>query len=251
MKQMIKYTFAIVTMLLVSLGAKADGKITVNGTVVYDVQGTSQNAYTSTEGTVSASIDNSRLVTLTITPAEGYFVMKDNITAVKTIDGSNAQTRTPGINTPLAITGDDVVIGPTAKTYTFTMPDNAYDVEVTVDFLAIIDITNASITLSETSYTYDGTEKKPSISSVKLSGGELNATYYTIDYSNNTNAGTATVTVTGSGIYKNAATATFTIEKANLTTVTLAQTDLTYNGEEQTVGINSVKAGDLVVSDEW
>ena len=64
MKQMIKYTFAIVTMLLVSLGAKADGKITVNGTVVYDVQGTSQNAYTSTEGTVSASIDNSRLVTL-------------------------------------------------------------------------------------------------------------------------------------------------------------------------------------------
>lgn len=251
MKQMIKYTFAIVTMLLVSLGAKADGKITVNGTVVYDVQGTSQNAYTSTEGTVSASIDNSRLVTLTITPVEGYFVMKDNITAVKTIDGSKAQTRTPGVSTPLDITGDDIVIGPTAKTYTFTMPDNAYDVEVTVNFQAIIDITNASITLSETSYTYDGTEKKPSVSSVKLSGAELNATYYTIGYSNNTNAGTATVTVTGSGIYKNAATATFTIEKANLTTVTLAQTDLTYNGEEQTVGINSVKAGDLVVSDEW
>ena len=251
MKQMIKYTFAIVTMLLVSLGAKADGKITVNGTVVYDVQGTSQNAYTSTEGTVSASIDNSRLVTLTITPAEGYFVMKDNITAVKTIDGSNAQTRTPGVNTPLDITGDDIVIGPTAKTYTFTMPDNAYDVEVTVNFQAIIDITNATITLSETSYTYDGTEKKPSVSSVKLSGAELNATYYTIDYSNNTNAGTATVTVTGSGIYKNAATATFTIEKASLTTLTLAQTELTYNGQEQTVSISSVKAGDLVVSDEW
>lgn len=251
MKQMIKYTFAIVTMLLVSLGAKADGKITVNGTVVYDVQGPSQNAYTSTEGTVSASIDNSRLVTLTITPAEGYFVMKDNITAVKTIDGSNAQTRTPGVSTPLDITGDDIVIGPTAKTYTFTMPDNAYDVEVTVNFQAIIDITNATITLSETSYTYDGTEKKPSVSSVKLSGAELNATYYTIDYSNNTNAGTATVTVTGSGIYKNAATATFTIEKASLTTLTLAQTELTYNGQEQTVSISSVKAGDLVVSDEW
>lgn len=251
MKQMMKYTFAIVTLLLVSLGAKADGKITVNGTVVYDVQGTSQNAYTSTEGTVSASIDNSRVVTLTITPAEGYFVMKDNISAVKTIDGSYAQTRTPGVNTPLDITGDDIVIGPTAKTYTFTMPDNAYDVEVTVDFLAIIDITNATITLSETSYTYDGTEKKPSVSSVKLSGAELNATYYTIDYSNNTNAGTATVTVTGSGIYKNASTATFTIEKASLTTLTLAQTELTYNGQEQTVSISSVKAGDLVVSDEW
>lgn len=249
MKQMMKYTFAIVTLLLVSLGAKADGKITVNGTVVYDVKGTSQNAYTSTEGTVSASIDNSRVVTLTITPAEGYFVMKDNISAVKTIDGSYAQTRTPGVNTPLDITGDDIVIGPTAKTYTFTMPDNAYDVEVTVDFLAIIDITNASITLSETSYTYDGTEKKPSVSSVKLSGAELNATYYTIGYSNNTNAGTATVTVTGSGIYKNAATATFTIEKAPAT-ITFETQEVVKSLNDAAFTIQLTNTGDGTVSYE-
>jgi hypothetical protein len=215
MKQMMKYTFAIVTMLLMSLGANANQVVKVNGTTVIDEQG-NLDTYTAPkgQGTVSASIDNSRVVTLTITPAEGYFVMKDNITAVKTIDGSNAQTRTPGINTPLAITGDDVVIGPAAKTFTVTIPESRYDLEVTVDFQATIDITNATITLSETSYTYDGKEKKPGVSSVKLSGAELNATYYTVGYSNNTNAGTATVTVTGSGIYKNATSTTFTIEKA-------------------------------------
>ncbi len=216
MKQMMKYTFAIVTMLLVSLGAKALGDITVNGTLIINVDGASPNTYTSTEGTVSGTFDwTNRLVTLTITPAEGYFVMKDNITVVKTVNGNYAQTRTPGFNTPLELTGDDVVIGPTAKTYTFTMPeDENYGAAITLDFQAVIDITDATITLAETSYTYDGTEKKPSVSSVKLSGAELNATYYNIGYSNNTNAGTATVTVTGSGIYKNAASTTFTIAKA-------------------------------------
>ena len=61
MKQMMKYTFAIVTMLLVSLGAKANGKVTVNGTDVIDEQGNSAT-YTSPQGqgTVAASIDNSR-----------------------------------------------------------------------------------------------------------------------------------------------------------------------------------------------
>lgn len=212
MKQMMKYTLAIVTMLLVSLGVNANEVVKVNGTTVIDEQG-NLTTYTSTQGTVAASIDNSRIVTLTITPAEGYFVFKDNITAIKTIDGSNAQTRTPDFNTPLAITGDDVVIGPAAKTFTVTIPEGGYDLDVTVDFQAVIDITDAIITLSETSYTYDGTEKKPGVSSVKLSGAELNATYYTIGYSNNTNAGTATVTVTGNGIYKNAASTTFTIAK--------------------------------------
>ncbi|SEW08781.1 hypothetical protein SAMN04487827_1436 [Prevotella sp. khp7] len=217
MKQMMKYTFAIVTMLLVSLGAKANGKVTVNGTDVIDEQGNSAT-YTSPQGqgTVAASIDNNRVVTLTITPADGYFVLKDDITAIKTVNGENAQTRAPGYNTPLDITGDDIAIGPTGKTYTFTMPttDPKYDVEVTVDFHAVTDISSATITLSKTSYTYDGSEKKPSVTSVKLSGAELNSAYYTIGYSNNINAGTATVTITGNGIYKNTATKDFTINKA-------------------------------------
>lgn len=223
MKNFIKSTIAIVTLLFVSLGAMAINNVTVNGTEIINNDGTPmETPYSSEKGSVSGAYDMaSGVVTLTITPAEGYFVGKDNITAIKTIDGEVAQTRTPGINTPLTITGDDIAIGPTAKTFSFTLPENNSDyefgAEVTIDFQAVIDITNAAITLSESTYTYDGTEKKPTVSSVKLNDTELNAAYYAVSYSNNTNAGDATVTVTGNGIYKNAATKTFTIGKGTIT----------------------------------
>ena len=76
------------------------------------------------------------------------------------------------------------------------------------------DISKASITLSENSYTYDGKAKIPSVT-VTLDGKTLVLnTDYTVSYSNNTNAGTATVTVTGTGSYTGSKTATFTIVKA-------------------------------------
>ena len=229
MKQMMKYTFAIVTMLLVSLGAKADGDIRINSThILINIDG-GVTPYTTEKGTVTGSINDNRVVTLTITPAEGYFILKDKIIVVKTVDGTYAQTRTADFNTPLALTGDDVVIGPTAKTYTFTLPqDYVYGADITIDFQAVIDITDAEITLSESTFTYDGTEKKPTVTSVKLNSEELNSTYYTVGYSNNTNAGDATVSVTGSGIYKNAATKTFTISKA---TITLSYSAATAEGK--------------------
>ena len=240
MKQTIKYTLAIVTLLFVSLGAMAINNVTVNGTEIINNDGmTTETPYSSEKGSVSGAFDmDSRVVTLTITPAEGYFVGKDNITAIKTIDGGAAQTRTPGINTPLTITGDDIAIGPTAKTFSFTLPESnsgyQFGAEVTVDFQAVIDITNAAITLSESTYTYDGTEKKPAVTSVKLNDTELNATYYAVSYSNNTNAGTATVSVTGSGIYKNAASKTFTINKGTINLSYSATTAEGKMGEEFT-----------------
>ncbi len=217
MKNYIKSIIAIMTLLLVSLGAMAAGTVTVNGTEIINNDGTGGDPFSSDKGTVAATIDNNRVVTLTVTPAEGYFVTKDNITAIKTVDGEAAQTRAPGFNTPLTITGNDIAIGPNGKTFTFTIPEGGYDAEVTVDFQAVIDIKNAVITLANSTFTYDGTEKKPAVSSIKLDDAELSATYYTVSYSNNTNAGTATVTVTGSGIYKNAATKTFTIGKGAIT----------------------------------
>ena len=52
-----------------------------------------------------------------------------------------------------------------------------------------------AIVLGETTYTYDGTEKKPSVT-VKDGTSTVYYEGYTVSYSNNTNAGTATVTVT-------------------------------------------------------
>ena len=66
-------------------------------------------------------------------------------------------------------------------------------------------------------YTYDGTAKQPQVrvicNDIRLSEG----TDYTLAYADNTNAGTATVTVTGIGSYTGTATRTFIIRKAEQT----------------------------------
>lgn len=90
-----------------------------------------------------------------------------------------------------------------------------------------------AITLSQTSYTYDGTAKTPSVT-VKRGDYEIPDTEYEVGYSENTNAGTATVTVTDKdgGNYTISGTATFTIEKEQLTASVTAKS-LTYSTQEQ------------------
>lgn len=71
-----------------------------------------------------------------------------------------------------------------------------------------------SISLSKTVYTYDGKAKKPTVT-VKYDGVKLKAgTHYSVAYSNNKNAGTAAVSVTGKGKYVGKVKVTYTIEKA-------------------------------------
>ena len=67
------------------------------------------------------------------------------------------------------------------------------------------------------------------------------------NYSNNTNVGTATITVTGKGNYKNSASKTFTINPMNIAncTITLGNESLTYNTETQTTSVTvSIKQAD-------
>ena len=71
--------------------------------------------------------------------------------------------------------------------------------------------------LTGTPYTYDGTEKEPTLAinvpdesyAAPVSVG----TDFTVSYSDNTDAGTATVTATGKGNYTGTATTTFVISK--------------------------------------
>ena len=75
-------------------------------------------------------------------------------------------------------------------------------------------IADCTVTLAQTSYTYNGQECKPAVT-VKKNGAILaEGTDYKVAYKNNTNAGTAEVTVTGIGGYTGNATKTFTIGKA-------------------------------------
>ena len=101
--------------------------------------------------------------------------------------------------------------------------------------------------ITPASFVYDGTEKKPTVTVMDGTTVLTEGTDYTVAYQNNVNAGTATVVVTGMGNYSGTQTATFTIAKAVLTSVTLVQTRLDYNGSEQSVSIASVKAGTIDV----
>lgn len=89
-----------------------------------------------------------------------------------------------------AVVGNDVVVIP------ITVLDKTVDGSV--------------ITLSESRYAYDGTEKKPEVT-VSVRGKVLSPDKYTVSYENNINIGTATVVVTGQGEYIGKNTITFEI----------------------------------------
>ena len=78
--------------------------------------------------------------------------------------------------------------------------------------LSRISISKASVTLSTSTYAYDGKAKKPGVM-VKLNGKTLkNGTDYTVSYSNNIKVGTAKVTITGKGNYTGSVSKTFSIK---------------------------------------
>ncbi len=78
--------------------------------------------------------------------------------------------------------------------------------------LSRISISKASVTLSTSTYAYDGKTKTPSVT-VKVNGKTLKKdTDYTVSYSNNTKVGTAKVTITGKGNYTGSVSKTYSIK---------------------------------------
>ena len=75
------------------------------------------------------------------------------------------------------------------------------------------DVANCEITLDQTEYVYDGQAKEPEVT-VQNGDEVVAADEYTVEYKNNTDAGTATVAVTGKGILTGNKEVTFTIAPA-------------------------------------
>lgn len=105
------------------------------------------------------------------------------------------------------------------------------------------------VLLAETEYVYDGTAKEPDV--LVTDGGILleEDRDYTLEYSDNTEAGTAKVTVIGTGDYQGKRVVSFTIRKAEITSVLLENTILTYNGEVQKAAIGGVYAKDILLDE--
>ena len=71
------------------------------------------------------------------------------------------------------------------------------------------EIQDCTITLSASSFKYDGKEKKPSVTVTYKNKAITNGTDYTVKYSDNVKVGTATVTVTGKGQFSGSGSKTF------------------------------------------
>ena len=114
---------------------------------IYQLDG--QGSTAAAAGTVVGSISGTT-ATLTVTPAEGNYITKDEITVIKTIPGNNAQTRTPEVSSPVEITASSTNVDPSGvTTYTFDASDANFNYEVTANFLSRKDVAEAEIKLPE------------------------------------------------------------------------------------------------------
>ena len=97
--------------------------------------------------------------------------------------------------------------------------------------IGVASIAGATVELNQNSFTYNGSEQKPTVT-VKLGNQTLTEnTDYTVTYDGDTtNAGTVKVTVTGTGSYSGTATATYTITPAALTITGATLASKTYDG---------------------
>ena len=131
--------------------------------------------------------------------------------------------------------------GTDAKTYTvyYRVKGDANHSDTTPATLTVTispkTVNNPTITLSETSFIYDGKEKKPTVT-VEDGNTTIPASEYTVSYSNNINVGTATVTITDNegGNYIVSGTASFEIKEPAINVVAPAAiSGLVYNGNTQ------------------
>ncbi len=189
--------------------------------------------------TVSAKSISGSDITITLNPTSYTFSGSANTPAVTVKDTTRNATLTSGTDytvgysnntnagtATVTVTGKGKYTG--TKTATFT---------INAKSIAGSDI---SITLGTSSYVFDGSAKQPTVTvkdttrNVTLVSG----TDYTVGYSNNTNAGTATVTITGKGNYKDTNSKTFTIT-AQPITIPTSPAAKTYNGASQACGITT------------
>ena len=164
------------------------------------------------EGTITFKVDNNVVtkapegatVTLTVAAPDGFSV--GSVTGQWS--AAVAATRGSGAS-EVAMLKDIAFTSAGENTWTFTM--ERAEAVISIKYAKII---QDSWIQDIDAVTYNGSAQKPS---VVVKDGETvleEGVDYTVSYSNNTNAGTATVTVTGIGNYSGTASKTFTINKA-------------------------------------
>lgn len=210
----------------------------------------SNNTDASSQATITVtgmgSYTGYRTVTFTINPKE---LTDSNVTvstaAEDTANGAdpevvvtvNSKVLTEGTDYDVTVSGNYGAAGTTGTV--LVEGKGNYDGKITKSF-SIVDASK-ELTADNTDvyiggltdpYTYEtyytGSEQKPSVT-VYFNNSLLSSSYYTVTYSNNTDAGTgATVTVTGKGIYAGTVSKTFTIKETPITYGTISGVSSSY-----------------------
>lgn len=120
----------------------------------------------------------------------------------------------------------------TEATMTITGLGNYEGTEVGTFTINPAQIAESDVSLSQTTYTYNGTNREPTVSVVVGGTTLTEGTDYTVSYSNNRNAGIdATVTVIGQGNYTGTVVKKFTINAASITNASMEITGPYIYGE--------------------
>ena len=152
-------------------------------------------------------------------------------------DGS--KTLTSGTDYTVAYS-NNINVG--TATITVTGKGN-YSGTKTVNFKIVAKSISGATVSSIANLTYTGAAVTPSVTVKDGSKALTSGTDYTIAYSNNVNAGTATVTVTGKGNYSGTKTANFTIVAKSISGATVSDiADQKYTGSAVTPSV-TVKDG--------
>ena len=199
--------------------------------------GTSEHgtiAFTNAEGTAIETAAEGQTVTVTVTPAEGYVVNEVTGQWYAAV----AMTRGVGMLNDVTLTAAG------ENKWTFVM--ERANVEISASYKKLIQ--SSWITIA--SATYDGSAKEPTVT-VKDGTTTIAASAYSVSYADNVNASAnakVTVTIASTNAnYAGTAEKKFTISPAELTKVTLKNSEFIYTFSDITAEVASVKAGELDV----
>lgn len=191
-------------------------------------------------GTIATAVDG-LTVTLTVTPADGYYIRKQDVVVAKTFMPVAAPRRTTPVADLLELTGDDPDDLSLPRTYTAQLPGWEYSAFADATFTERQTVTSSMVQLSAASFIYNGSDQKPVITVAGLTEGKD----YLLDFAGTSwsDVGTYSLTVTGRSTWKGVVNKTYTITKApSVVTVAPQPQSLIYSGSAQ----HLVAAGEAV-----
>ena len=215
--------------------------LTQDYTVTYSNNINAGTATITVQGT--GNYHGAKTLNFTINPkplTDGMVVLSD----IPTTYNQQLQKPTVTISDGNTLTTNDYTLtndgGTNQGTYEVRVEGKVnYTGTVTKTFtIAPLSLSSAVVTLSQTEYVYSGSANTPSVTSVMVGSLTVPTTGYGVTYSSNINQGTsATVTVMGTGNYKDSKSVNFTITRksVNDTMIKFAsdQENYVYNGSNQ------------------